>query len=72
MFDPVNIAPVISLSRRRWLWVHLILCMFSHGSLYVMWVQGQELGANPRAALVIHWPAMFSGRQVRVEGDVHR
>lgn len=34
--------------------------------------KGQELGANPRAALVIHWPGMFSGRQVRVEGDVHR
>jgi pyridoxine/pyridoxamine 5'-phosphate oxidase len=34
--------------------------------------QGRELTDNPRAALVIHWPGMFSGRQVRVEGTVQR
>jgi pyridoxamine 5'-phosphate oxidase len=30
--------------------------------------KGRELGANPRAALLFHWPAV--GRQVRVEGPV--
>jgi pyridoxamine 5'-phosphate oxidase len=34
--------------------------------------QGQELTENPRAALVFHWPGMYSGRQVRVEGTVER
>lgn len=32
--------------------------------------KGRELEANPRAALVFHWPAL--GRQVRVEGAVAR
>jgi pyridoxamine 5'-phosphate oxidase len=32
--------------------------------------KGGELDANPRAALVFHWPAL--GRQVRVEGSVER
>jgi pyridoxamine 5'-phosphate oxidase len=32
--------------------------------------KGTELEANPRAALVFHWPAI--GRQVRVEGPVER
>jgi pyridoxamine 5'-phosphate oxidase len=32
--------------------------------------KGQELGENPRAALLFHWPAL--GRQVRVEGSVTR
>jgi pyridoxamine 5'-phosphate oxidase len=32
--------------------------------------KGGELAANPRAALVFHWPAL--GRQVRVEGAVER
>jgi pyridoxamine 5'-phosphate oxidase len=32
--------------------------------------KGGELEANPRAALLFHWPAL--GRQVRVEGDVER
>jgi pyridoxamine 5'-phosphate oxidase len=30
--------------------------------------KGRELGANPHAALLFHWP----GRQVRVEGSVER
>jgi pyridoxamine 5'-phosphate oxidase len=30
--------------------------------------KGRELAANPRAAFVLHWPAL--GRQVRVEGRV--
>ena len=30
--------------------------------------KGEELRANPRAALVIHWTAL--GRQIRVEGEV--
>jgi pyridoxamine 5'-phosphate oxidase len=30
--------------------------------------KGLELAANPRAALVLHWPEL--GRQVRVEGSV--
>ena len=34
--------------------------------------QASELETNPRAALVFHWPGMYSGRQVRVEGDVAR
>ena len=32
--------------------------------------QGGELEANPRAALLFHWPEL--GRQVRVEGTVER
>jgi pyridoxamine 5'-phosphate oxidase len=32
--------------------------------------KGDELEANPRAALLFHWPAL--GRQVRVEGPVER
>jgi pyridoxamine 5'-phosphate oxidase len=32
--------------------------------------KGGELAANPRAAIVFHWPAL--GRQVRVEGAVER
>jgi pyridoxamine 5'-phosphate oxidase len=32
--------------------------------------KGQELAANPRAALVLYWQAV--GRQVRVEGPVER
>jgi pyridoxamine 5'-phosphate oxidase len=32
--------------------------------------KGGELAANPRAALLFHWPAL--GRQVRVEGAVER
>jgi pyridoxamine 5'-phosphate oxidase len=32
--------------------------------------KGQELAANPRAALVLYWQAL--GRQVRVEGTVER
>jgi pyridoxamine 5'-phosphate oxidase len=32
--------------------------------------KGGELEANPRAALVFHWPAL--GRQVRAEGPVER
>ncbi|MGH2743364.1 MAG: pyridoxamine 5'-phosphate oxidase [Thermoleophilaceae bacterium] len=32
--------------------------------------KGDELEANPRAALVFHWPVL--GRQVRVEGIVER
>ena len=32
--------------------------------------KGQELASNPRAALLVYWPA--TGRQVRVEGEVTR
>ena len=32
--------------------------------------KGRELGANPRAALVLYWQPL--GRQVRVEGDIER
>jgi pyridoxamine 5'-phosphate oxidase len=32
--------------------------------------KGRELEANPRAALLLHWPPL--GRQVRVEGSVER
>jgi len=32
--------------------------------------KGTELAANPRAALLVYWPA--AGRQVRVEGEVTR
>ncbi len=32
--------------------------------------KGDELEANPRAALVFHWPEV--GRQVRIEGSVSR
>jgi pyridoxamine 5'-phosphate oxidase len=32
--------------------------------------KGGELEANPRAALLFHWPAL--GRQVRIEGPVER
>jgi hypothetical protein len=34
--------------------------------------QANELTANPRAALVVHWPGRFGGRQVRVVGSVTR
>ena len=32
--------------------------------------KGQEIAQNPRAAMLFHWSAL--GRQVRVEGAVHR
>lgn len=32
--------------------------------------KGRELQANPRAALLFHWPRLRNGVQVRVEGDV--
>jgi pyridoxamine 5'-phosphate oxidase len=32
--------------------------------------KGQEIARNPRAALLFHWPPL--GRQVRIEGAVHR
>jgi pyridoxamine 5'-phosphate oxidase len=32
--------------------------------------KGRELGANPRAAIAVHWPAQQ--RQVRMEGPVER
>ncbi len=32
--------------------------------------KGQELAANPQAALLFHWPPL--GRQVRIEGAVQR
>lgn len=32
--------------------------------------KGRELQANPRAALLFHWPRVREGVQVRVEGDV--
>jgi pyridoxamine 5'-phosphate oxidase len=32
--------------------------------------KGDELAANPRAALLFHWPSI--GRQVRIEGPVSR
>ncbi|HSO97924.1 MAG TPA: pyridoxamine 5'-phosphate oxidase [Solirubrobacteraceae bacterium] len=32
--------------------------------------KGRELEANPRAALLFHWPSL--GRQVRIEGPVER
>lgn len=32
--------------------------------------KGRELGSNPRAALLFHWPSL--GRQVRIEGPVER
>ena len=32
--------------------------------------KGDELAANPRAAVLFHWPAI--GRQVRIEGPVSR
>ena len=32
--------------------------------------KGRELQANPRAALLFHWPRVRHGVQVRVEGDV--
>ena len=32
--------------------------------------KGHELLANPRAALLFHWPRVREGVQVRVEGDV--
>ncbi len=32
--------------------------------------KGQELASNPRAAVLVYWPA--AGRQVRVEGEVTR
>jgi pyridoxamine 5'-phosphate oxidase len=32
--------------------------------------KGRDLAANPRAALVLHWPALH--RQVRVTGEVNR
>jgi pyridoxamine 5'-phosphate oxidase len=35
--------------------------------------KGRELAANPRAALLFHWPGSAGqGRQVRVEGSVER
>jgi pyridoxamine 5'-phosphate oxidase len=32
--------------------------------------KGQEIAQNPRAAMLFHWPPL--GRQVRIEGPVHR
>jgi pyridoxamine 5'-phosphate oxidase len=32
--------------------------------------KGQEIAQNPRAAMLFHWPSL--GRQVRIEGTVHR
>lgn len=32
--------------------------------------KGRELQANPRAALLFHWPRVRHGVQVRIEGDV--
>jgi pyridoxamine 5'-phosphate oxidase len=32
--------------------------------------KGRELHANPRAALLFHWPRVRDGVQVRIEGDV--
>jgi pyridoxamine 5'-phosphate oxidase len=32
--------------------------------------KGRELQANPRAALLFHWPRVRQGVQVRIEGDV--
>src|SRR6478736_1482172 len=32
--------------------------------------KGRELEANPRAALLFHWPRVRGGVQVRIEGDV--
>ena len=32
--------------------------------------KGRELQANPRAALLFHWPCVRDGVQVRIEGDV--
>ena len=32
--------------------------------------KGQEIAQNPRAAMLFHWPPL--GRQVRIEGVVHR
>lgn len=32
--------------------------------------KGRELEANPRAALLFHWPRVQQGVQVRIEGDV--
>ncbi|CAN5721143.1 pyridoxamine 5'-phosphate oxidase [soil metagenome] len=32
--------------------------------------KGRELQANPRAALLWHWPRVQEGVQVRIEGDV--
>lgn len=34
--------------------------------------KGEDLTGNPKAALVVHWPGQFGGRQVRVEGTVVR
>lgn len=34
--------------------------------------KGRELQANPRAALLFHWPRVRHGVQVRVEGGVER
>ena len=34
--------------------------------------KGRELQANPRAALLFHWPRVRDGVQVRIEGDVVR
>jgi hypothetical protein len=41
-------------------------------TLHVTVGQGIELFANPRAALVIFWPDIYTGRQIRVEGIVER
>ena len=32
--------------------------------------KGRELQANPRAALLFHWPRVRNGVQVRIDGDV--
>jgi pyridoxamine 5'-phosphate oxidase len=32
--------------------------------------KGQQLSANPRAAVALHWP--YLGRQIRVEGQVEK
>ncbi len=55
--------------------VRMVICRALDGRGFV-WYTGygsrkaDELAANPRAAAVLHWPAL--GRQVRAEGPVER